>query len=334
MDSLTQIVLGGAAGEAVLGKRAGNKAVMWGAIAGTVPDLDVFVKFFTDALTADELHRGFSHSLLFSLLFAPVLGWIAFKIHQASGIGWRSWSKLMFAALVTHPLLDIHTAWGTQFLWPLETKFTYNNIFVVDPLYTLPFMAFLILAMCRKKDDPYRRKLNNMGIYISCAYMVLTLGFKAAAHHHFSESLGKQGITYLELEAKPTPLNSLLWCGFVKRENEILLGYYSILDKPGTIQFTSFPQHKEFLGDLAENDVVHRMDKLARGWYVIEKDSSHLYFDDIRFGQQGFGDDPSSIVFSREITADNGEVSTRMRPRSFEGAGKDMKLLFRRMVGN
>ena len=41
MDSLTQIVLGAAVGEAVLGKKVGNRAMLWGAVAGTIPDLDV-----------------------------------------------------------------------------------------------------------------------------------------------------------------------------------------------------------------------------------------------------------------------------------------------------
>jgi len=68
MDSLTQIVLGAAMGEAVLGKKIGNRAILWGAVAGTIPDLDVFVRFFTDPITATEMHRGFSHSLLFCII--------------------------------------------------------------------------------------------------------------------------------------------------------------------------------------------------------------------------------------------------------------------------
>jgi len=62
MDSLTQIVLGAAVGEVVLGKKVGNKAMLWGAIAGTIPDLDVYQSLFFDSLRANELHRGFSHS--------------------------------------------------------------------------------------------------------------------------------------------------------------------------------------------------------------------------------------------------------------------------------
>jgi inner membrane protein len=58
MDSLTQIVLGASVGEAVLGRKIGNKAMLYGAIAGTIPDLDVLSSYFTDTVTALEFHRG------------------------------------------------------------------------------------------------------------------------------------------------------------------------------------------------------------------------------------------------------------------------------------
>src|SRR5210317_610591 len=117
MDSLTQIVLGASVGEVVLGKKVGNKAMFYGAIAGTIPDLDVLSRYFVDTVTATEWHRGFSHSILFSLLFAPVFGWIISKIEIKSGVSWQEWSKLMFWGLFTHPILDSFTTWGTQLFW-------------------------------------------------------------------------------------------------------------------------------------------------------------------------------------------------------------------------
>ncbi|HAB26726.1 MAG TPA: metal-dependent hydrolase, partial [Xanthomarina gelatinilytica] len=76
MDSLTQIVLGAAVGEAVLGKKVGNKAMLYGAIAGTIPDLDILASYVTDTVTALEIHRGFTHSIFFSVFFAPIFGWL------------------------------------------------------------------------------------------------------------------------------------------------------------------------------------------------------------------------------------------------------------------
>jgi inner membrane protein len=44
MDSLSQIALGSAVGIAVMGRRTAVwKAALWGAVCGTLPDLDSFI---------------------------------------------------------------------------------------------------------------------------------------------------------------------------------------------------------------------------------------------------------------------------------------------------
>ncbi len=329
MDSITQIVLGAAVGEACLGKKVGNKAMLWGAIAGTIPDLDVFTKLFVDQLTADELHRGFSHSILFSIIFAPIFGWAVYKLYAVGHATRQDWTKLFFLSLVTHPMLDAHTAWGTQLLWPLPYKITYNNIFVIDPLYTVPFMVCLLLAMRKSKLDPKRQKLNNLGLYISCSYMVLTLIIKGYSHYQITKNLAQQQIIYSELECKPTPFNSILWCGFIKADNEILIGYYSLLDGNKPIKFKRFKQNNQLLGKWKNDDKIRRLKTLSRGWYLVEKTDTQLYFIDVRFGQIGFSNQPLSFVFSRELVANNGALELVQRRPEFQA--NEIKNLFRRI---
>ncbi|HOY73332.1 MAG TPA: metal-dependent hydrolase, partial [Tenuifilaceae bacterium] len=72
MDSLTHIVLGAVVGEAAVGKKMGNKALVYGAIAGSLPDFDVFVARFFDPVDALFVHRGFSHSLFLLVILAPL----------------------------------------------------------------------------------------------------------------------------------------------------------------------------------------------------------------------------------------------------------------------
>lgn len=88
MDSLTQIVLGAAAGEVVLGKKIGNRAMMWGAIGGTIPDLDVLGKFFLSNIDNLAFHRGFSHSITFSILAALLFGWLVHLIYKSPHHKW------------------------------------------------------------------------------------------------------------------------------------------------------------------------------------------------------------------------------------------------------
>jgi inner membrane protein len=262
MDSLTQVVLGAAVGEASIGKKVGNWAILWGAVAGTIPDLDVFAKHFTDNITALEIHRGFSHSILFSVIFAPIFGWIVSKIHRKLDATWKDWTWLMFLGLITHPLLDAHTTWGTQLFWPLEYRLDYKNIFVVDPLYTLPFMIFLIAAMFYNKTSLKRRKLNNLGLIVSSCYMLLTVGIKWYTYPKFTHSLKEKNVAYIEVKNRPTPLNSILWAANVMVEDGFLIGYYSLFDKSDDIIYSEFiPKNHHLLGNMINEKKIKQLDK-------------------------------------------------------------------------
>ena len=87
MDSLTQITLGAAVGEVVLGKKVGNRAMLWGAIGGTVPDLDVFANMATDEISALAFHRAITHSFAFAALAPIVLGGLVHHIYKQQRIG-------------------------------------------------------------------------------------------------------------------------------------------------------------------------------------------------------------------------------------------------------
>ena len=333
MDSLTQIVLGGAVGEAVLGKKVGNWAVFWGAVAGTIPDLDVFSTYFVDELRANELHRGFSHSILFCLLLAPILGWLVAKIHKKSLASWKSWTILFFMALFTHPLLDAHTSWGTQLFWPLDYKVAYNNIFVADPLYTLPFLVFLIMTMFFHREHRKRRFYNKMGIIISSSYMLLTIVFKGITFYQFTDSLKTQEIVYHQMQTRPTPLNSLLWSANVETDNAYLIGYYSLLDKTNEIEFTHFEKNHEALGKMANEEVVKRLIRLSKGSFTIEQKEGTTIFNDLRFGLIQIGSQSKKFVFSYRLFYKDGVLHAQETEKSFDGMGEALQNLFRRVLG-
>jgi inner membrane protein len=334
MDSLTQIVLGAAVGEAVLGKKIGNKAILWGAIAGTIPDLDVLNKLFYDSVTSNELHRGFSHSIVFSLIFAPILGWLVFKLYKGKKATWQGWTKLFFWGLFTHPLLDMHTSWGTQLLWPLEYKFSYNNIFVVDPLYTLPFLAFLIFAMVQKRGTVKRSRFNMMGIYVSSAYMILTIAFKGITFFVFKQSLVSQQIAYVDISTKPTPMNSILWTANVETNESFLIGYYSLLDSDKNIEWRSFKKNHELLGIYKDDPMIIRLAKLSQNWYTIEQRDGKMYFNDLRFGLMGITPQEQRFVFAYELTIKDGLIEAKETAKNPTEIKPLLIDLFSRVLGN
>ncbi|WP_432411880.1 metal-dependent hydrolase [Rasiella sp. SM2506] len=331
MDSLTQIVLGAAIGEAALGKKVGNKAMLYGAIAGTIPDLDVISRYFVDTVTALEWHRGFTHSILFSIVFGLLFGWLVSLWEKRAS--WKQWSLFWFLCFVTHPLLDAHTTWGTQLFWPFDLRLAYKNIFVIDPLYTLPFLVFLILALRRKRDDPKRRKLNNLGLYISSGYLLLTLLLKGITFLKFENALAAQNIAYTEIETKPAPLQSILWTANVETEDAFLIGYYSLFDSQA-INFGSHPKNHGLLGDLAENDKVQRLIQLTNGFYTITKTDGNLYFNDLRFGTLSVNPDNQQYVFSFLLKGDKENLTITENQKKPEDAKKILAELWQRIKGN
>ncbi|MFT7160192.1 MAG: inner membrane protein [Bacteroidia bacterium] len=332
MDSLTQIVLGAAVGEAVLGKKVGNKAMLYGAIAGTIPDLDVLASQFTDTATALSIHRGFTHSIVFSVLFAPICGWLVSRYESFKGF--KSWSWLFFWAFVTHPILDAHTTWGTQLFWPFDLRLAFKTIFVIDPLYTLPFLVFLILVLRQKRTTKKRQFYNKMGLWVSSSYLVLTFLLKWMAFSQFEAALKTQKIDYTQIDTRPSPLNTILWSANVETENAYLLGNYSFFDTK-MITFESYPKNHHLLGDLTENESVQRMISISKGWYTINKKNELLYFNDLRFGLLSIAPNAQNFVFKYKIAVDSlGNVGFVEEPKDKRDGKKLLSDLWVRLKGN
>ena len=319
MDSLTQIVLGAAVGEATLGKTMGNKAMLYGAIAGTIPDLDVLSSNFVDTVTALEMHRGFTHSIVFSVVFGGFFGWLTSLYEKRANF--KQWYWLWFMCFVTHPLLDAHTTWGTQLFWPLDLRLAYKNIFVIDPLYTLPFLVCVIWAAFLKRGSDKRRKINNTGILISSSYMVITLILKGITYHKFTNALEEQNIAYKSIETKPSPFNTILWTANVEVDDAFLIGDYSFFDsKP--IQFYSHPKNHSVLGNLKNDDKVKRLIAISNGWYTISEKNEAIYFNDLRFGLLSVDPQTEKYAFSYQLQPTKQGLNVIEEPKNPDDAKK------------
>ena len=379
MDSLTQIVLGAAVGEVVLGKKIGNKAMLWGAIAGTIPDLDVYQSLFYDKLTANELHRGFSHSILFSIIFAPILAWLVkqkekitlailliiilgYPLISAGNLlvqailaiillalliivyrhkfdtghlaNQKDWTRLMFWSLITHPILDCHTTWGTQLLWPLKAKLAWNNIFVLDPLYTVPFLILVTIAMFYSRQSSTRKWLVISGISISSLYMIWSLGVKWHTYTIFEKNLANQGIEYSRLTTVPTPFNTFLWSGTADSDSFYYNGLYSIFDKEPQIQFSKIPTYHKNIAQFQDKESVDRLIFLSKNWYVLRENAdSSVNFNDARFGPMYVQEDVPQYGFGYRLVERNGELTVTQPEPEMEQMGEVMTILWNRIWG-
>ncbi|MCW8890822.1 MAG: metal-dependent hydrolase [Sedimenticola sp.] len=286
MDSVTQIALGAAVGHAVLGHRVGYRAALWGAVCGTLPDLDVFISM--GGPVADfTYHRSFSHSLIVLTLITPIITWFILKIHPATVEQRKGWLGLVFLALTTHPLLDSFTIYGTQLLWPfLETPVGLGSIFIIDPLYTLPLLIGVITALSLKRKPLLAQRFNRAGLLISTLYLGWSLTAQYGVKRLAEESLAHTQSPTSSLLVTPAPFNTLLWRVVAMDDSGYHEGYYSLLDQSSTISFTHYPSENALLDNLQQHWPVKRLTWFTKGFYKVEDLEGAITMTDLRMGAE------------------------------------------------
>jgi len=290
VDSLTQITLGAAVGEATLGRRVGNKAALWGAAFGTLPDLDVIINPFVTEATSLAFHRGLSHSFFIAIVAAPLLAWLLSRLHSEDDATWRAWTPLVLLVLVTHIILDTLTSYGTQVFAPFsDLRAAVPSIFIIDPVYTVPLAAGLLIGFRWQHNHRLRRRSNYIGLAISSAYLVLTLGIKAHVESVFESSLEAQGKPHTEVFTQPTPFNVVLWNGMVQDESGTWAGQYSLFDPDDTIELEFIPKNDHLLRGHADDRAIEILRWFSKGYYTVSESDGSVRFHDLRFGRTDLG---------------------------------------------
>lgn len=286
MDSLTQAALGGAIGEVVLGRRIGNKAPIWGAFFGTLPDLDVFVNPLLDSVQQLSFHRGPSHSLIFAILAAPLFGWLLSRFHAREQVVLKRWTIFVFLCIVTHPLLDTLTNYGTQLFWPFtDYPAAWASIAIIDPLYTLPLLAGVVLAMFYRQPSK-RLRWNRLGLIVSTTYLVFTMGNKLYVESVLEDALQQNNIPYTNMMTTPTIFNNILWNGLAENDTAVWVGLYSILDNDKNVRFQRFSKKNELIDRNLQDTPVRKLLWFSQGYYFFEEKDSTLYFNDMHVGRR------------------------------------------------
>ncbi|MCW8908899.1 MAG: metal-dependent hydrolase [Sedimenticola sp.] len=286
MDSVTQIALGAAVGYAVLWRRVGYRAALWGGVCGTLPDLDVFISM--GGPVADfTYHRSFSHSLLILPLLVPLISWLILRIHPATRPCRAGWHWLVLLVLVTHPLLDSFTIYGTQLFWPLsETPIGLGSIFIIDPLYTLPLLAGLIGALSLQRRPRLAPRFNQAGLLLSSLYLGWSVAIQAHVTSLAEQTLADGHPPFERLLVTPAPFNTLLWRVVAMNEQGYQEGYHSLLDGSSRIHFDQYPSNTRLLDNLQQHWPATRLQWFTLGFYKVEEQNGSVVISDLRMGAE------------------------------------------------
>ncbi len=287
MDSVTQMLLGASVGEAVAGRQAGLRAAGWGAVCGTLPDLDVLLSY--GGPVADfTWHRGYSHSLFVLTLAAPLVWWLISRIDQRARGAPRRWLMLVWLALITHPLLDALTVYGTQLFLPFsDYPVGLSSVFIIDPVVTLSLALGLLLAILAR-----RRALASgaavAGLAVAGVYLAAGLAAKSHVDDVVRDTLAARALDAQAVLSTPAPFNILLWRIVVVDAGGYLEGYYSLLDAGRQPAFDRHASRPALLDDIADSADVRRLRWFTKGFYRVREQDGRIVMTDLRMGGEPY----------------------------------------------
>jgi inner membrane protein len=245
MDAVTQMLFGATVAQVGFRRQLGRKAIAAGAVLALIPDLDVAIGLLGDPLTNWVHHRSLTHSVLFGPLVGPLIGYGLWCLDRkarpslpssTSRDGLRAWIWLSILAVLTHPLIDLFTSYGTQLLWPFTNmRFAIDAMPIVDPLYSGVLVAAIAVGLSKRASpslaqDSAAAALLFIGIY--------TLG-GWAINEHIRQVARKDFDGTVAVSAYPLPLQPYYRRVVAVTPSVAHVGYYSILN-PAPIKWQSY----------------------------------------------------------------------------------------------
>ncbi len=290
MDSLTQAALGAVIGELVLGRQLGRRAIAWGALFGTLPDLDALVGLVLPTAWELYFHRGFSHSLILIGLLTWLLAKPLAKRWKKDKVSPKRAAVFVFLAWGTHVLIDVFTVYGTGVLDPFPGyRLSTDNLFIIDPIFTIPLVVAVVIGFFVKPKEWKKGKGLRSAAWclgISSFYVVLSFVAKFSISRAVGTDLAKRGVTWERRMEAPTPFNILLWRTLVERPGEIWVGYRSVFDSSDqSIRWTVVPKGESFAAKHSDAREVKIVKWFSKGWWIARETADGIWIADLRFGE-------------------------------------------------
>lgn len=331
MDPLSQAALGAVVAQSTGHRQLGLRVVAVGAVAGAMPDIDVLFSINGDFIDQLITHRGITHSLFFAPVVGPLLGWLVWKMERppvsdtARPAPARQdrqrlyrWMLVVSLAILSHPLLDLLTPYGTQLLQPFsDARFAINAMPIIDPVYTLLLLLGLGFAwrLARAADSdstphsPAQSRAPQLTALLTLIITTAYLGWGWALNRHTEvialEQLAAQGIRPSRLAAFPTVLQIHYRRVVARLPDQDMVGYYSNW-APCEIKWRSASTAAGPLLDTYRDSREGRVfDWFSMGWthYTLRPGSGgyDLTASDLRYG---LDEDPGRSVFSLSARLD------------------------------
>ena len=273
-------------GEAFAGNTVGKKAMIWGILAQSVPDIDFLAAFWLDTPSNLLAHRGFTHSILFSALMTMLLAILAERWHRPHNISLAKWIAFFGAVILGHIFLDAYNNYGVGWFEPFShTRISFNILYVADPFFSaIPAIAFVMLLWF-KKNNTKRKFLWRFGLGMSLLYLGYCVINKVTINRNVKKMLAKQQIHYTRFLTTPAPLQNWLWYIVAGTDSGYYVGYRSVFEHSNKLALEFFPSNDSLLQPVEHTKEVEQLIRFSQHFYTVEKKRDTLIFNDLRFGQ-------------------------------------------------
>lgn len=335
MDSLTQLVLGATTQVAVLGKEQKRKALLYGAILGTLPDLDVFIPY-GDPISEMTFHRGFSHSIFVLTPLALLLTILIRKFAHNDSYSGKRLFLAIWLGLVSHSLLDSFTIFGTQIFWPLNlTPTSWSSVFIIDPFYTLPLLA-LFIGVLFKGVTKNMYRFASVALILSSAYLGLGLASSSYNSARVKQSFADMNIKIHSMKAAPLPFNIIIWRIISQTEDGQMYESVSGIFDTQAPEHLKIPTRSDLAEVVRDNWYFQRLNWFTGGWVSLEQIEDALVVSDLREG--AIGQMPYRFILARQ---DENKIWRQLKipaqiepDYSFKESFYRLKLIIARIKGN
>lgn len=287
MDSITHLFYGGAIAAAIAPGAHRRAALLAGAALNSLPDLDVIpLGLFGDPVQQMTWHRGPTHSWL----VLPFVAWTLWAWFRTRGGRVaeepRRWLWVFMVTLMAHPLIDAFTVYGTQLFWPLPGRpAMWSSLFIIDPLFTLPWLAACAVAWFTRVERTARRALA-AGILLGIGYVTWSMMAKSIVDRQAARSLAAMGLADAPRFSVPMPFNTLLWRVVAITPGGYVEGERSLVADRGFMRFRGYPSNLQALGEAQAIPAAQRLAWFNHGFQKAEVQNRQLVISDLRMGSE------------------------------------------------
>jgi inner membrane protein len=286
LDSITHIALGACIGEAFFEKGFGKKAMWWGIMAQSIPDIDFIASIWMDIPSAMLAHRGFTHSIFFAVLIIPLFSIVAERLHRPHNIRFQKWVLFFATAIFIHIFIDAFNSYGVGWFEPFSNqRISFNTLYVADPFFSIIPLLSAIFLFISNAHHLKRGLIWRLGLIIPLFYLGYSVFNKFQVIKQINSAASIEANRDKIVYITPAPFQHWLWYVVIKKDSGFLVGYHSVWNSNDTISLKYYSQNVRFVKEIDNHESLQRLIRFSQGFYILNQDNQNVVFSDLRFGQ-------------------------------------------------